>query len=324
VFEPCDLRADLSAVDELAASLWTEDAIAAEVCGDLFHAGGKRLRPALVLLASRVGTADAPARIGLALATELLHVATLLHDDVVDEATVRRHRASTNSRFGNAVATYAGGYLFAKATELFAAADVNIDPLVSDAIRRVWRGQAREVENAHNLDVDEVLYYAIVDGKTGALYELACRAGAVAGGLSPDRVDALCAFGRNFGVAFQIVDDVLDIVGDESVVGKRAGSDLRSGVYTLPIIFALAESDDDARRLRVLLENEHLAETQVAEALSILRASPGIPRAISTATSVLDRARQHMATLPAVHARDALFGLLQNVLAPLDSISAYS
>ncbi len=95
-------------------------------------------------------------------------------------------------------------------------------------------------------------------------------------------------------------------------------------MYTLPIIFALAESDDDARRLRVLLANEHLAETQVAEALSILRGSPGIPRAISSAKSVLDRARQHMATLPAVQARDALFGLLQNVLAPLDSISTYS
>jgi geranylgeranyl pyrophosphate synthase len=209
----------------------------AELAGATLAAGGKRLRPMLVFLCA--GPEAGRAALGAAVAVELLHMATLVHDDVLDRAALRRGRPTVFASDGRAAATAAGDFLFSRAfAELVAAGDEPAVRELSSASSALARGELMQREDAWSADVDEARYLARCELKTGRLFEAACRLGAIFGAPGPERADALGSFGSRVGLAFQIFDDVLDVTGPPERTGKPRGTDLLDGTVTLPLILA--------------------------------------------------------------------------------------
>ena len=318
--EPRAPAGDLARVESgLLAAIDSEIGPVSRVCRYLVHAGGKRLRPTLVLLAARFGGAEASRVIPMAVAVELLHTATLYHDDIVDEASIRRARPSANARWGTRAAVFAGGYLFVKAMKLFASAGEAVNRAAAQAIERIWRGQTEETRNAYNLHLDERKFFEIIEQKTSALYELACRIGALAGDLPDRQTNALAAYGRNLGVGFQLVDDILDIVADEASLGKPPGADLRGGIYTLPVIATLARQDAGAARVRGILARHDPRREEIEEVLATLRANGSVDYAVEAARRAIQKAHDQAARLPDCGVRRSLNLLAADVLARADA-----
>jgi heptaprenyl diphosphate synthase len=180
-------------------------------------------------------------------AVELVHLGSLYHDDVIDEAPTRRTVESVNARWGNLTAILAGDFLLARASEIAASLGTEVAGLLAATIGRLCEGEVGELKTAYNVDRTEVAYFAAIEGKTAALFATACRIGALVGSLPRPQVDALTEFGLGYGMAFQIVDDVLDVTATEAELGKPVGHDLVEGVYTLPVLRALAASDSELR-----------------------------------------------------------------------------
>lgn len=312
----CDLSEDLDMVEAaLRTAVCSEDRLVAAVCGDHVRHGGKRLRPALLLLTARLGGRGAPGAIAHAAALELLHTGTLYHDDIVDEAATRRFRPSANARWGNPMAVVAGGFLLSRAMQLFAAGGDDINRFVSEAVRRVCRGQMLELQHARDLDLGERRYFEIIADKTAALYELACRIGAMLGGLDPPHVTALARYGAEVGVGFQLIDDVLDLVGDERALGKPRAADVRGGIYTLPVLHTLARGDVDARRLRAILGEAEVSHAAFDDVRALVDGNGSIEYARATARAVLRRAVDWLQGVPPDPALDALSRLPAHLLA---------
>lgn len=309
------LQAELRAVEaRMLGCIGGGDALVPAVCAHLVKAGGKRLRPTLLLIAARVGPRTSPHQISAAAGVELLHLATLYHDDIVDQAESRRGVPSANARWGNGVAAFAGGYLLARATELFALAGDETNRLASEAAAKLWKGQMEEAEGVYDLDLDEQRFLGVVERKTGALYELPCSLGARLSGADAAIVAALERYGRCLGIAFQIVDDTLDIVADASVLGKEPGSDIREGIYTLPVIYTLAADAPGAERLRALLSAPDLHDGEVAEARRILQSNGSVRRALDAAWSFVAQAKAAVAALPDASVRAALSAIATGVV----------
>ncbi len=210
-------------------------------CGDY---QGKRLRPALLLLAGRASGTLTDAHPLLAAVVEMIHTATLVHDDILDESMVRRHAATVNAEWGNETAVLLGDYLFTHAFHLAASVDSTLAcRWIGQATNRVCEGEMQQVHHRGNLDLDESSYFAIIGGKTAELTAVACRLGAHYAGADAGTTGALEAYGRNLGIAFQIADDVLDIWGDERVTGKSLGTDIEKQKLTLPVIRLLEISE---------------------------------------------------------------------------------
>jgi octaprenyl-diphosphate synthase len=210
-------------------------------CGDY---QGKRLRPALVLLTARACGTVTPAHPVLAAVVEMIHTATLVHDDVLDEAMIRRHAATVNAEWGNETAVLLGDYLFTHAFHLAASLDSTLAcRWIGQATNRVCEGEMQQVHHRGNLDLDEPSYFAIIEGKTAELTAVSCRLGAHYAGADGLLTEALESYGRHLGIAFQIADDVLDIWGEERVTGKSLGTDLEKQKLTLPVIRLIQTSD---------------------------------------------------------------------------------
>jgi octaprenyl-diphosphate synthase len=223
---------------------------------------GKRLRPALVLLAGRACGGLAPAHNVLAAVVEMIHTATLVHDDVLDEAMVRRHAATVNAEWGNETAVLLGDYLFTHAFHLAASLDsTRACRWIGHATNKVCEGEMQQVHHRGNLDLDEASYFAIIEGKTAELTAVSCRLGASYAGAPESTVAALDRYGRELGIAFQIADDVLDIWGEERVTGKSLGTDLEKQKMTLPVIYLLRLAEPAAlpeiRRLLAEARADH-------------------------------------------------------------------
>jgi heptaprenyl diphosphate synthase len=236
----------------LVGSVSSEDSFLTEVAGHLVSAGGKRLRPALAVAAADAVVGDvSDGVIQGGVSVELVHLGSLYHDDVMDEATIRRGVESVNARWGNLVAIVAGDFLLARASELAAALGTEVAQLLAATIGRLCEGQVAELRTAYDVTRSEQAYLASIGGKTAALMAASARIGALAAGADRPAVEALTTFGRAFGMVFQMVDDVLDVVGTEAELGKPAGHDLVEGVYTLPTIRALAlpEVGDELRAI---------------------------------------------------------------------------
>ena len=300
---------DLEAFEEEFARLPREDARVGQAASHLLDVGGKRLRPLCVMLAARVGSGFGPHVMDLAVAVELVHSATLLHDDVVDLSDTRRGLPTARTIYGNAASVFAGDWLLVEA--LRRVRHSNLPGLLEDlldTIERMIFAESLQLENRGRLTAGRDLYFQVVEGKTASLFAWAMRAGAVAGGLSEEQVKALSDFGDNLGVAFQAVDDLLDLTGDVTHTGKELFTDLREGKMTYPLIVAL-EREPSLRPLveEVLaLDDESVPESTARRVLGILRQTGAVEDCRELARQRTAEAVGRLETLPSSRARRAL------------------
>jgi len=302
----------LSAVEQLLAQVaGAYPGQLGEVCTQTLQAGGKRLRPLLVLLAARNTASLDGAVVRAAASVELLHMATLVHDDVLDGAELRRGRPTVLKQFGGEAAVSAGNYLLAQA---FNQLVKTRDPVAVELLSRVALGlsegerlQAADAFSA-TLTVDQYLHRCRL--KTADLFAACGRLGALITGLSADTVEALAAFGDSLGLAFQILDDILDLTGDEAATGKRRGTDLRDGTVTLPILFALEARPEIGPRLEHCTDDEAVLDGVVADVVE----SGGVERARKLALDYLQDARGRLATCRGGFERELLNELAGSVV----------
>jgi heptaprenyl diphosphate synthase len=308
------LDADLCRLEEtLRAAVGAEDPFLDEVARHLVDAGGKRLRPALTLAAAAVGCEPPGEEVLLGgVAVELVHLASLYHDDVMDEAATRRDVESVNARYGNLVAIVAGDFLLARSAAIAASLGTEASTLLASTLGRMCEGQVAEVRSAYDPGRDEAAYLAAIAGKTASLMAAACRIGAITAGLPPAFVEALTELGECFGMVFQIRDDILDVVGDADALGKPPGQDLVEGVYTLPVLRALADPGIGPR-LRSLLGRRLERET-ADEVRRMVAASPGVAEAAREARRWADRVAAAAAPIADRPAGRALGGLGHAIL----------
>jgi heptaprenyl diphosphate synthase len=298
----------------LLAAVHSEHPFIQEAAGHLVAAGGKRFRPLLTLLAAELGDPQAEGVTRAAVVCELTHLATLYHDDVMDEAAVRRGAPSANSRWSNSIAILTGDLLFARASDLLADLGPEAVRLQARTFERLVTGQIRETVGAQPGDDPIAHYLEVLADKTGSLVATSARFGASFAGVDPALVEELTAFGEEFGVAFQLADDLIDIVSVEGQSGKLPGTDLREGIATLPVLFALAGDDPAEARLRELVAAPVTDDAEHAEALELLRASRSLARATEVTREYADRARARLSALPDGDVREALSALCDYVV----------
>jgi heptaprenyl diphosphate synthase len=279
----------------------------------LVKAGGKRFRPLFTLLSAQFADGNTDEVITAAAAVELVHLATLYHDDVMDEATMRRGAKSVNARWDNTIAILTGDFLFAHASGLVANLGSDAARIIAETMGKLVTGQMRETVGPGEND-DPVRHYLDVIGqKTGSLIATSGRYGGMFSRATAEHTEALHRFGDLIGTAFQISDDIIDIASPADESGKTPGTDLREGVRTLPMLYALAQDPDP--RLAELLDGPITDDDAVDEALTLLRKSPGLEQATRTLSDYADRARAELATFPPCSARDALDMLARYVVA---------
>jgi geranylgeranyl pyrophosphate synthase len=260
-----------------------------QACCSTLGAGGKRLRPLLSLLSSRRDAELSGPVLRAAAAVELLHMATLVHDDVLDHAVLRRGHPTVVQAYGAGTAVSAGNYLLARAfVELAGAGSPEAIDALSGAALQLSRGELLQRGAAHKVTTSVAEYEERCERKTADLFAAACSLGALLSGVAPHAAASLAVYGRLLGLAFQVFDDILDVSGDEDQTGKRLGTDVRDGTVTLPLIFAL-----EARpKLGALLAQPGLAEAQVAEVIAAVRATGAVERAHAVAVGYIEQARR--------------------------------
>jgi heptaprenyl diphosphate synthase len=308
------VRAGLDAVEELLrSSVRTDDEFIAEAARYLVDAGGKRFRPLMTVLAAHFGDASAPNVVPSAVVVELTHLATLYHDDVMDEASVRRGAPSANARWDNTIAILTGDFLFSRASDLLADLGPAAVRLQARTFERLVTGQIRETVGPRSGDDPIEHYLGVLGEKTGSLIATAAEFGARFAGVDERVVEILRRFGERIGVAFQISDDILDVASDSAESGKTPGTDLREGVATLPVLYAL-RSPSSSPRLRELVSHPLVDDAEHAEALALLRASTALDEARATVRQYADAARGMLAELPDVAARAGFAALTDRVI----------
>ena len=313
------LEADLTSGLELVGkalrdALRSDYPFVTEASRHLVDAGGKRFRPLLVLLAAQFGDPGAPDVIPAAVVVELTHLATLYHDDVMDEATLRRGAASANARWDNTVAILTGDFLFARASDILADLGPEAVRIQAQTFERLCTGQIRETVGPDDGVPAVEHHLRVLADKTGSLIATSGRFGAMMAGADPDVVRTMTAFGEAIGIAFQLADDIVDITSDSDESGKTPGTDLREGVPTLAMLYALSDADPSNARLRELLGRPLPDDAEHAEALALLRAHPALEDAREEARRWSARARNELDALPDIPARKALEGLCDYVV----------
>jgi heptaprenyl diphosphate synthase len=318
-FADPDLEASVrSSLDAIEAALRTavssEDEFVSITARHLVEAGGKRFRPLVSVLAAQFGDPTTPQVVPAAVVVELTHLATLYHDDVMDEADVRRGARSANSRWGNSVAILTGDFLFSRASNLLADLGPEAVRIQARTFERLVIGQIHETVGAADATDPIEHYLGVLADKTGSLIATAAEFGARFAGAGDDLIAALCEFGEQIGVAFQISDDILDIASESDESGKTPGTDLREGIATLPVLYARRSADPAGKRLRDLVGRPITDEVELAEALGLLRDSDALAEARKTLQSYADAARAVLVKLPDRPARDALEAVVDLVI----------
>ncbi|MFF4837930.1 polyprenyl synthetase family protein [Streptomyces sp. NPDC001315] len=306
-----DVQAGMAAVEEgLLEATKSEVPFITEAAQHLVRAGGKRFRPLLVMLAAQFGDPYAPGIVPSAVVVELTHLATLYHDDVMDEAEVRRGVDSANTRWGNSVAVLTGDFLFARASHILADLGPEAVRVQAEAFERLVTGQILETAGPQDGRDPVEHYLDVLGGKTGSLVAVSCRFGAMMSGADETVVDVLTQYGERLGVAFQLADDVLDIASDSRESGKTPGTDLREGIPTLPVLRLreraerLGLAEDVA--LCELLDSDLSDDARLAEALGALRAHPALEQARRDTVRYAEEARAALAPLRECDAKRAL------------------
>ncbi|MGW2823316.1 polyprenyl synthetase family protein [Streptomyces sp. NPDC001443] len=314
-----DVQAGLAAVEEgLLEATKSEVPFITEAAQHLVRAGGKRFRPLLVMLAAQFGDRYAPGIVPSAVVVELTHLATLYHDDVMDEAEVRRGVDSANTRWGNAVAVLTGDFLFARASHILADLGPEAVRVQAEAFERLVTGQILETAGPQDGRDPVEHYLDVLGGKTGSLVAVSCRFGAMMSGADETVVDVLTQYGERLGVAFQLADDVLDIASDSRESGKTPGTDLREGIPTLPVLrlreraARLGLAEDIA--LCELLDSDLSDDAKLTEALAALRGHPALEQARKDTVRYAQDARAALAPLRECDAKRALVELCDAVV----------
>ncbi len=309
------VRAGLDAVEiALRKAVRSDDELLAVAGRYLVEAGGKRFRPMVTVLAAHFGDAAAAEIVPAAVVVELTHLATLHHDDVMDEAAVRRGAASANARWDNTVAILTGDFLFSRASDILADLGPHAVRVQARTFERLVTGQIHETVGPPD-GADPIEHYlGVLADKTGSLIATAAEFGARFAGVDDTAIATLRRFGEQIGVAFQISDDILDIASDSRESGKTPGTDLREGIPTLPVLYALRDDQKESGRLRELVLRPVVDDAEHAEALALLRGSRALEQARSTLHSYADAARGMLASLPDVPARAGFAALIDVVI----------
>lgn len=314
-----DVRSGMAAVEQgLLEATKSDVPFITRAARHLVEAGGKRFRPLLVMLAAQFGDPHSPGVVPSAVVVELTHLATLYHDDVMDEAVIRRGAPSANARWDNSVAILTGDFLFSRASNILSDLGPVAVRIQAEAFERLVTGQILETTGPSD-GTDPIEHYLeVIAGKTGSLIAVSGRFGAMMSGADERTVDILTQYGERIGTAFQLADDVLDIASDTSESGKTPGTDLREGIPTLPVLHVrsgrtAAPGTSDAR-LCELLDGDLTDDSRHAEALRLLRVHPALDQARRDTVRYADEARSLLGPLPDIPAKAALEGLCDAVV----------
>ena len=306
------VRADLQKVEEefCHQSISSVQPIT-EIGQYLRGSGGKRLRPALVLLSSKLCGFEGPAAIRLGTVVELIHTATLVHDDVIDEADTRRGRPSTNSRWGNHLSVLAGDWLYMQAFNLaLAERNFKILDLLVALTQAMVEGELLQLTWQRRIDVPEDVYFELTCRKTAYLFSVSLRLGAVLAGMSEEEERQLGAYGHNLGLSFQLIDDVLDFTSSEEILGKPIGNDLREGKVTLPLIYLLQRcGHEEAQKVRSVFEEGGFNSLRFSEILDLIDRYNTLRAAREKAQEFAQKAKRCLETFPDTPYKDALRSL---------------
>lgn len=298
-----DLRQVEVAIEE---SLATREEMLSEVSTHLLRAGGKRVRPALILLTSKFPGAQLARAIPVAVAVEMIHMATLVHDDVVDKATMRRGIPTVNAKWSNQVSVLTGDYLFAKAFSILAQTGNNrVVQIMADVVYEMSRGEIAQIESYFQTEQTEEDYYLRIAQKTGYLLAECCRLGGIVAGAEESQIQALYNYGMGFGLSFQIADDLLDFHGSSAKVGKPVCGDLKTGILTLPVIHALQHSPH-AAELRTLIQTRTISDTDIVRVKEILEEAGSFTYAREKAQMHLAKAVDELNRVPELATRTGL------------------
>jgi len=306
---------DMRQVDDvIAARLDSAVPLVGQVSRYIISAGGKRLRPALLLLVSGALGYRGPQRFNLAAVVEFIHTATLLHDDVVDESTLRRGLATANESFGNPASVLVGDFLYSRAFQMMLdAGNMRIMEVLADATNVIAEGEVLQLMNMHDASLDEAAYLRVIRSKTAKLFEASARLGALLAGSSPEIEEACAGYGQALGTAFQVIDDVLDYDGDAHEMGKNLGDDLREGKATLPLIAAMQRGTPAQRELiRSAIENG--AAEQLDNIVGIVRQTGALDVTRQAAAAEAQRAIDCARCLPPNPHTDGLLQLAAQLL----------
>jgi octaprenyl-diphosphate synthase len=306
---------DMHEVDAvIARRLASGVPLVGEVSRYIISSGGKRLRPALLLLICGALGYRGEQRFNLAAVVEFIHTATLLHDDVVDESTLRRGRATANENFGNPASVLVGDFLYSRAFQMMLDAhDVRVMEILAEATNVIAEGEVMQLMNMHDPELDEAAYLQVIRSKTAKLFEASARLGAVLAGASPALERACADYGQALGTAFQVIDDVLDYAGETGEMGKNIGDDLREGKVTLPLIAAMRRGTGQQRALiRRAIETGALDELD--QVIAIVRDTGALDVARAAASAEAQRAMSAAAQLPSNDHAQALVQLAASLL----------
>ncbi|MCC6442454.1 MAG: polyprenyl synthetase family protein [Armatimonadetes bacterium] len=305
-------RVEQILIEESESSVW----LIQNAAESILSAGGKRLRPTLVLLSARAVGYEGERVYPLAAMMELLHTATLIHDDIIDHSTTRRGQASLNEFLGNATSVLIGDFMVSKVFRLIGQdGDPAILRVICDAIIKMCEGEVIQICESSNLQTTIDTYLSIITSKTGILMSSCCKVGALLGENGMEPVYRLEEFGMALGLAFQIIDDILDFTGDEQRLGKPVAGDLREGKITLPLILTLRNARGrDLEWLKNIIHQEEISGEEVCRVMEMMHAYQGISGARATAKDYIRTARQHLSALPPSPAVDALDALADSVV----------
>ena len=293
----------------IRSRLHSDVALINQISGYIIGAGGKRLRPRLVLLFSSALGFEGAERYELAAIVEFIHTATLLHDDVVDESGLRRGRKTANALFGNAASVLVGDFLYSRAFQMMVSVNrMRVLEVLADATNVIAEGEVLQLMNMHDPDLAVDAYLRVIRFKTAKLFEASARLGTVLAGADPAVEEACADCGRSVGTAFQLIDDLLDYEGDTPQLGKNVGDDLREGKPTLPLLVAMVRGTDADRALiRHAIEEGEVA--RLADIVQIVRRTGALEATREAARTEADLARKRLAVLPPSPAREALLEL---------------
>jgi octaprenyl-diphosphate synthase len=295
----------------MAKNFFSEIVMIPTVSRYLISSGGKRFRPLLLLLSSRLGGYLGPRAVPLASSMEFIHTATLLHDDVVDRAFLRRGMASANSVWGNGASVLVGDFLFTKAFSMVVQdGNLRILEVISSSTTRMAEGEVMQLVKMGNPATGEEDYQYVVINKTAVLISAACQIGGILGPVSAERERALADFGLNLGIAFQYMDDTLDYISEEQTLGKAIGKDLSEGKVTLPLIHALRTSSPDVKgRLAQIIQDHNRQEEDLRYVMQVVHQSEGIEYTIQKARSFVQKAELALSVFPPGREKEALLAV---------------